>query len=137
MLTCPTYKMATDLFRLTLLLAVAVVSQGSPAAVPDVAERRHSASAATRRASAECPSFPLPVASPSALLSKLEPALQEAAANITAALQRDKSPGGVVVSFVYRDAVLWTKGFGLINASGKQNPSLGRGGARLSASVPV
>lgn len=125
--------MATDVFR--LLLVVAIFSQGFPAAFPDVANHKHSTSAATRRASTECPSHPLPVASSAALLSKLEPALQGAAANITAALQKDKSPGGVVVSFVYRDTVLWTKGFGLINMSGNYysgEVGLGVNRARLS-----
>ena len=66
-----------------------------------------------------CPSYPLPAASPSDLLAKLEPFLEEAAKNISAALEEHKSPGGAVVNVVYNDTVIWTKGFGLINDSGK------------------
>jgi len=66
-----------------------------------------------------CPSYPLPTASASVLLVKLEPFLEEAVENISAVLQEDRSPGGAVVSIVYNDTVIWTKGFGLINDSGK------------------
>ncbi len=65
-----------------------------------------------------CPAIPLPAASPSEVLSKLQPFLEEAAKNISAALEADKSPGGVAINVVYNDTVLWTKGFGLINDSG-------------------
>ena len=66
-----------------------------------------------------CPSFPLPVANVSDVLSKLQPFLEEAAKNISAALKTDSSPGGAVVSVVYKDSVIWTQGYGLINDSGK------------------
>ena len=71
-----------------------------------------------------CHSFPLPAATPSDLLAKLEPFLEEAAKNISAALKEDNSPGGAVVSVVYNDTVIWTKGSGLINDSGKITISL-------------
>ena len=67
-----------------------------------------------------CPPYPLPSASASDVLSKLQPFLTEAAANISAALKADNSPGGAVVNLVYNDTVIWTKGFGLINDSGMQ-----------------
>lgn len=67
-----------------------------------------------------CHSFPLPAATPSDLLAKLEPFLEEAAENISAALKEDNSPGGAVVSVVYNDTMIWTKGSGLINDSGKK-----------------
>ena len=67
-----------------------------------------------------CPSYPLPAASPTDLLAKLKPFLEEAAKNISAVLEEDKSPGGAVVNVVYNDTVIWTKGFGLINDSGSE-----------------
>lgn len=67
-----------------------------------------------------CQSYPLPAATPSDLLAKLEPFLEEAAKNISAALKEDNSPGGAVVSVVYNDTVIWTTGSGLINDSGKK-----------------
>ena len=67
---------------------------------------------------ATCPDYPLPSASASDVLSKLQPFLTEAATNISAALKADNSPGGAVVNLVYNDTVIWTKGFGLINDSG-------------------
>lgn len=67
---------------------------------------------------AVCPAIPLPSASPSEVLHKLQPFLDEAEKNISAALEADKSPGGVAVNVVYNDTVLWSKGFGLINESG-------------------
>ena len=74
----------------------------------------------TRADATPCPSHPLPTASASVLLVKLEPFLEEVAENISAALEEDKSPGGAVVSIVYNDTVIWTKGFGLINDSGNE-----------------
>ncbi len=66
-----------------------------------------------------CPAIPLPAASTSELLSKLQPFLDEAAKNISAALEADKSPGGVAINVVYNDTVLWSKGFGVVNESGR------------------
>ena len=112
-------QQAMGLWRLSLaVLAVAMFSATSSDALPFPARREHSTGAATKRAPATCPAHPLPVASPATLLAKMEPTLERAAANVTAALHKEMSPGGAVLSFVYRDTVLWTKGFGFINMSG-------------------
>ena len=63
-----------------------------------------------------CPSHPYPIANASEVLSKLQPFLDEAGKNMSEALAG--SPGGAVVNVVYKDTVIWTKGFGLINMSG-------------------
>ena len=65
-----------------------------------------------------CPATPLPVASASEVLSKLQPFLDEAEEKINATLVDDKSPGGVAINVVYNDTVIWSRGFGLINESG-------------------
>ena len=65
-----------------------------------------------------CTSPPAPSASPGDLLAKLQTTLDSAAQEISDALIEDHSPGGVTVNLVYRDEVIWTKGFGLINESG-------------------
>ena len=66
-----------------------------------------------------CPGYPLPEADPSDLQASLAPFFERLAANVSAILKADQySPGGVVVSVVYRDAVIWTRGFGVVNTSG-------------------
>ena len=70
-----------------------------------------------------CVTPPVPSASPGDLLAKLQTTLDSAAQEISDALAEDHSPGGVTVNLVYRDEVIWTKGFGLINESGTQPAS--------------
>ena len=65
-----------------------------------------------------CPGHPLPVVDTSDVLARLRPVLDEAAKNISAILREDKAPGGAVVGVVYRDTLIWSQGFGLINDSG-------------------
>lgn len=64
-----------------------------------------------------CPSYPYPVAEASTLLQALQPYLDEIGKNISSLLTT--TPGGAVVSVVYRDTVIWTHGGGAINMSGK------------------
>ena len=66
-----------------------------------------------------CPSHPYPIANATELLSKLQPFLDESSKNMSEALAG--SPGGAVVNVVYKDTVIWTQGFGLINMSGISN----------------
>ena len=65
-----------------------------------------------------CPGHPLPVVDTSDVLAGLRLTLDEAAKNISAILKEDKAPGGAVVGVVYRDMLIWSQGFGLINDSG-------------------
>lgn len=64
-----------------------------------------------------CPGHPLPVVDTSDVLAGLRLTLDEAAKNISAILKEDKAPGGAVVGVVYRDMLIWSQGFGLINDS--------------------
>lgn len=64
-----------------------------------------------------CPSYPYPVANASSLLAKMQPFLDQVGDKMSQALS--SSPGGAVVSIVYNDTIIWTKGFGLINMSGR------------------
>lgn len=66
-----------------------------------------------------CPNFPLPAVGASEVLAKLQPFLEAVVKNVSAALEKDKSPGGVALGVVYNDTLIWSKGFGLINQSGK------------------
>ena len=66
-----------------------------------------------------CPGHPLPVVNASDILAKLQPLLDMAARNISAILREDKTPGGAVLGVVYRDSLIWSQGFGLINDSGE------------------
>ena len=68
-----------------------------------------------------CPNFPLPAVSAPNVLAKLQPFLETVAKNVSAALEKDKSPGGVALGVVYNDTLIWSKGFGLINDSGTHN----------------
>ena len=63
-----------------------------------------------------CPSYPYPTVDPSTLLKVLGP-------NMSTLIK--STPGGAVVSVVYRDTVIWTHADGLINMSGELNFSLG------------
>lgn len=66
-----------------------------------------------------CPSLPVASLSADQLLAKLQESLKQVDQEIQAALQEDKSPGGAVVSVVYGDGVIWSKGYGLKNMSGE------------------
>lgn len=78
----------------------------------------------TVKLSPSCQSFPLPTVTPYDLKISLQDDIAEAEKAIETALKKYGPPvGGVVVNLVYRDTVLWTKGFGAIDMSGK--PELG------------
>ena len=64
-----------------------------------------------------CPSYPYPQADPSTVQKALGPFLEEVGKNMSRVLS--ETPGGAVVSVVYRDTVIWTRGVGAINMSGK------------------
>ena len=70
-----------------------------------------------------CTTHPSPSVEPDALKQALQYAFQEAEQKIQAALDQDKSPGGVAVGFVYRDTLIWSKGFGLIDMKGTVIPT--------------
>lgn len=64
-----------------------------------------------------CPSHPYPVMDPSTMQQILAPFLEEVGNNMSAQLKT--TPGGAVVSLVYRDKIIWSYGYGAINMSGK------------------
>ena len=64
-----------------------------------------------------CPSYPYPTVDPSTLLKILGPFLEELGQNMSSLIK--STPGGAVVSVVYRDTVIWTHADGLINMSGE------------------
>lgn len=64
-----------------------------------------------------CPSYPYPQADPSTVLKALGPFLEEVGKNMSRVLS--ETPGGAVVSVVYRDTIIWTHGDGAINMSGE------------------
>ena len=64
-----------------------------------------------------CKSPPLPSLDTDALLSKLQPYLDQVDQNVQAALKEDKSTGGAVLSVVYKNTTIWTKGYGLVDMS--------------------
>ena len=68
---------------------------------------------------ATCPGYPDPSASPADVADKLAEAFEAAEKEVAAILAKYNATGGVAMSVVYRDTVLWTKGFGFINMSGK------------------
>jgi CubicO group peptidase (beta-lactamase class C family) len=68
-----------------------------------------------------CPSYPYPTVDPSTLLKILGPFLEELGQNMSSLIK--STPGGAVVSVVYRDTVIWTHADGLINMS---DPTRGR-----------
>ncbi len=63
-----------------------------------------------------CPIPPDPYASPSQVKVKLMTALEQLTKDISELVKNDV--GGTVVNVVYRDAVIWSKGFGVKNMSG-------------------
>ncbi len=64
-----------------------------------------------------CQSHPRPIVKTEDILHAMtmQSSFKEAENKIQAALSGDKSPGGVVVGLVYRDAMIWSQGFGLID----------------------
>ena len=68
-----------------------------------------------------CTSLPLPSLDTDAMLSKLQPYLDQVDEKIQDALKEDNSSGGAVLSVVYRNKTIWTKGYGLINMSGQSS----------------
>ena len=64
-----------------------------------------------------CKSLPLPSLETDALLSKLQAYLDLVDQKVQAAFKDDNSTGGAVLSVVYRNATIWTKGYGLIDMS--------------------
>lgn len=68
-----------------------------------------------------CQSLPLPLVSASDVLPHLQSDIAAADMAIRDALKKYLPPvGGVVVNLVYRDTILWTKGYGSIDMSGKK-----------------
>ncbi len=63
-----------------------------------------------------CPIPPYPYASPSQVKVKLMTELEQFAKDISELVKNDV--GATVVNVVYRDAVIWSKGFGVKNMSG-------------------
>lgn len=66
-----------------------------------------------------CTSLPLPSLDTETMLSKLQPYLAQVDQKVQDALKEDNSSGGAVLSVVYRNKTIWTKGYGLINMSGQ------------------
>ena len=67
-----------------------------------------------------CTSLPLPSLDEDTMLSKLQPYLDQVDEKIQDAL-KENSSGGAVLSVVYRNKTIWTKGYGLINMSGQSS----------------
>ena len=66
-----------------------------------------------------CTSLPLPSLDADTMTSKLQPYLAQVDQKIQDALKEDRSNGGAVLSVVYRNKTIWSKGYGLINMSGQ------------------
>ena len=64
-----------------------------------------------------CQSHPRPIVKTEDILQAMtmQSSFKEAENKIQAALSEDKSPGGAAVGLVYRDAMIWSQGFGLID----------------------
>ena len=68
------------------------------------------------RSNSDCPSIPAVVP---LTARDLEKTLNELSNNITYYLKRYNAPGGVAVGLVYDQKLIWAKGFGKINDSGR------------------
>ena len=66
-----------------------------------------------------CPTIPAATLDPTSLLSQLNSSLSDVDKAVAAALKEDNSPGGAVLTVVYKNSVIWSKGYGLKNMSGK------------------
>lgn len=73
----------------------------------------------THAAASKCPIYPLPTPSSSAVRSQMSKFFDELATNVSAVLEAHSAKGGVSLSIVYNDTVIWNGGFGLINETGK------------------
>ena len=116
-------KKATKLACFILLQGLVLRQASGFSASPHYSRKRwesqHSASTgSSSSAFSLCPSLPEAAVSAEKLLSRVEDLLLEADAQIKAALNADKSPGGVALSLIYSDQVLWKGGYGLKNMSG-------------------
>jgi len=65
-----------------------------------------------------CPTIPTATLDPVALLGQLNSSLSDLDKAVSAALEEDNSPGGAVLTVVYKDSVIWSKGYGVKNMSG-------------------
>ena len=72
-----------------------------------------------------CKSLPLPSLEVDAFLSKLQPYLDQVDQKVQDALKDDNSTGGAVLSVVYKNATIWTKGYGLIDMASEYNRFFG------------
>ena len=70
------------------------------------------------RISNPCPRLPDASLAPEHLLASLSQSWIDTDKQVRAVLEDDKSPGGAVLSVVYKGAVLWTAGYGFKNMSG-------------------
>ena len=68
-----------------------------------------------------CTSLPLPSLDTDTMLNKLQPYLDQVDQKVQESLKEDNSSGGAVLSVIYRNKTIWTKGYGLINMSGKSS----------------
>ena len=64
-----------------------------------------------------CKSLPLPSLDTDTFTSKLQPYLEQVDEKVQEALKEDNSTGGAVLSVVYKNKTIWTKGYGLIDIS--------------------
>ena len=69
--------------------------------------------------SCHCSVPPLPSLDTNTMLVKLQPYLDQLDQKVQSILKWDNSTGGLVLSIVYRNETIWTKGYGLINMSGQ------------------
>eukprot|EP00731_Ephydatia_muelleri_P038870 Em0956g2a len=65
----------------------------------------------THAAASTCPTYPLPTPSSSAVRSKMSMFFDELATNVSAVLKAHSAKGGVSLSIVYNDTVIWNGGF--------------------------
>jgi len=66
-----------------------------------------------------CPSLPQAYLPADQLASKMADYFKQADEQIKAALMAEGNPGGAVLSFVYKDSLLWTGGYGSKKMNGR------------------
>lgn len=74
---------------------------------------------AVKYCSSFCHSHPKPNVNTVEIVQAMQNSFKDAEQKIQAALEEDKAPGGVAISFVYRDATIWSPGFGVIDMKSK------------------
>ncbi len=74
-----------------------------------------------------CQSHPKPTVKTDDVLQAMQGSFIEAEKDIEAALSKEKAPGGAAVSFVYKNAMIWNKGFGLIDMKSEISINLIKG----------